>query len=182
VGPAGAFLPARARQFHWRQEIRHPVAEYDHRPGLDLADERFSDRGRAVSSVWQVVATGDFVGSGTADILWRNTADGSLSLWFMSGGPRHIFGRARGTQHRLADRRDRRFRRRRTGLALIGASSRSGWNAGGIGAREIKLAETLGIITFLTVFNGFTVHYFGVNAVILSFLAGMRAFLSQLGH
>jgi O-antigen ligase len=67
------------------------------------------------------------------------------------------------------------------GVAVIAASSRSSWNAGGIGAREIKLAETLGIITFLTVFNGFTVHYYGVNGLILSFLAGMRAFLGQLG-
>jgi O-antigen ligase len=65
-------------------------------------------------------------------------------------------------------------------LALIGASSRSSWKAGGILGGERKLAEILGIITFLTVFNGLTVHYFDTNFPIMSFLIGMRAFLGQI--
>jgi O-antigen ligase/polysaccharide polymerase Wzy-like membrane protein len=68
-----------------------------------------------------------------------------------------------------------------TFLALISSSSRSSWGAGRISARGRKLAETLGIITFLTVFNGFTVDYFGTSIIIVSFLTGMRAFLGQLG-
>jgi hypothetical protein len=70
-----------------------------------------------------------------------------------------------------------------TALALIGASTLSvrqtAANCGDIGAREVRLAETLGIITFLTIFLGSTVHYWGVTGMIVGMLAGMRAFLGQ---
>jgi O-antigen ligase len=70
------------------------------------------------------------------------------------------------------------------GLSLVSASSRavriSPRNAGWIGPREVRLAEALGIIAFLTVFLGFTVHYWGICSLILSLLIGLRATLGQL--
>lgn len=70
------------------------------------------------------------------------------------------------------------------GLSLISASSRSvrvtPRNAGYVGRREVRLAEALGIITFLTIFLGFTVHYWGICSLILSLLVGIRATLGQL--
>jgi O-antigen ligase len=70
------------------------------------------------------------------------------------------------------------------GISLISASSRSvritPRNAKYIGQREVRLAEVLGIITFLTIFLGFTVHYWGICSLILSLLVGIRATLGQL--
>jgi hypothetical protein len=67
-----------------------------------------------------------------------------------------------------------------TGLALIGASSRLSPTALGIGERGKKLAETLGIVTFLTIFQGFTVDYWGAVWVTIGMLAGIRACLGEL--
>jgi hypothetical protein len=68
-------------------------------------------------------------------------------------------------------------------LALIGASipavHRTARNAGRVGARDIVLAETLDIVTFLTIFIGFTVFYWGSAWVTLGLLAGLRAYLGQ---
>jgi hypothetical protein len=68
-------------------------------------------------------------------------------------------------------------------LALIGASvpaaRRTARNAARVAARDIVLAETLDIITFLTIFIGFTVFYWGSAWVSLGLLAGLRAFLGQ---
>ncbi|HEX3538478.1 MAG TPA: O-antigen ligase family protein [Stellaceae bacterium] len=68
--------------------------------------------------------------------------------------------------------------------SLIAASSRpvrvTPRNAGFIGRREMRLAEALGIVTFLTVFLGFTVYYWGICSLILSLLVGIRATLGQL--
>lgn len=69
-------------------------------------------------------------------------------------------------------------------LSFIGASSRrvraTKRNAGFIGSREARLAEALGIIVFLTLFEGFTVHFWGSCCLIISFLVGVRATLGQL--
>ena len=35
---------------------------------------------------WHIVGTGDFTGDGKADILWLNTADGTMQIWAMDGG------------------------------------------------------------------------------------------------
>jgi hypothetical protein len=32
-----------------------------------------------------LVLTGDFNGDGMTDMLWRNTASGDASIWFMNG-------------------------------------------------------------------------------------------------
>jgi hypothetical protein len=70
------------------------------------------------------------------------------------------------------------------GLALVGASSlpvvRRATNAATIGARDVRLADALGIITFLTVFLGFTVDYWGSAVMIIGLLAGVRAALGQI--
>jgi O-antigen ligase len=70
------------------------------------------------------------------------------------------------------------------GLSLISASSRTvrltPRNATRIGERDVRLAEGLGITVFLTIFLGFTVHYWGICNLILSLLVGIRATLGQL--
>jgi hypothetical protein len=69
-------------------------------------------------------------------------------------------------------------------VALVGASSlrvqQTLANAAVIGQREIVLAETLGIITFLTLFLGFTVHYWGACWFLVGALAGLRGYLGQV--
>src|SRR5437773_10390413 len=34
---------------------------------------------------WSIVATGDFDGDGKSDLLWRNSATGENTIWFMNG-------------------------------------------------------------------------------------------------
>ena len=72
-------------------------------------------------------------------------------------------------------------------LSLISASSRpvrvsrrQGRQGRQIGERDVRLAEGLGIVAFLTIFLGFTVHYWGICNLILSLLVGIRATLGQL--
>ena len=36
-------------------------------------------------TAWQVKAVGDLTGDGRADIVWRNTTDGSVVEWTMNG-------------------------------------------------------------------------------------------------
>jgi hypothetical protein len=71
-----------------------------------------------------------------------------------------------------------------TGLGLIGSCTvsvrQTAGNALQIGAREVKLAQILGIILFLTVFLGFTVHYWGASSMLVGVIAGLRAYLGQL--
>jgi hypothetical protein len=40
----------------------------------------------AVPGGWSVYGTGDFGGTGAADILWRNTSTGDVVIWFVNGG------------------------------------------------------------------------------------------------
>ena len=37
------------------------------------------------SAAWEVVGTGDYDGSGTADILWRNGSTGQNWMYLMTG-------------------------------------------------------------------------------------------------
>ncbi|HEV2302422.1 MAG TPA: O-antigen ligase family protein [Stellaceae bacterium] len=71
-----------------------------------------------------------------------------------------------------------------TGFALLGASSlpvvRRPANAARIDAREVRLSDALGIITFLTIFLGLTVDYWGSSVMIVGLLAGARASLGQI--
>jgi O-antigen ligase len=68
-------------------------------------------------------------------------------------------------------------------LAVIAASvpavRRTPLNARRVTARDILLAESLDIITFLTIFLGFTVFYWGSAWITLGLLAGLRAYLGQ---
>jgi hypothetical protein len=41
---------------------------------------------------WSIVATADFDHDGNADILWQNSSDGEVQIWFMNG--EHIVRRA----------------------------------------------------------------------------------------
>jgi len=70
------------------------------------------------------------------------------------------------------------------GLALIGTSSRpvEAIIGGQITAHDAKLAETLGIVTAVTVLLGFMESYWGALMIIVAFLAGTRAFLGQLAQ
>ncbi|MFC7247123.1 FG-GAP-like repeat-containing protein [Catellatospora aurea] len=42
--------------------------------------------GWLASSTWHIKNAGDFNADGRADILWHNTANGQVFIWFMSGG------------------------------------------------------------------------------------------------
>jgi hypothetical protein len=47
---------------------------------------------------------------------------------------------------------------------------------------ETKLATTLGILIFLTMFVAFTVHFWGTDWILLGLLMGLRAHLGELGN
>ncbi len=34
---------------------------------------------------WKIVGVGDFNGDGQPDILWQNTSNGEVGVWFMNG-------------------------------------------------------------------------------------------------
>jgi hypothetical protein len=71
-----------------------------------------------------------------------------------------------------------------TALCFISTSwspvRRSEANYTVIDAREQQLAESIGIVFFLMIFLGFTVHIWGICWLQLAFLAGLRANLGQL--
>lgn len=70
-----------------------------------------------------------------------------------------------------------------TAFGLIGSCTlpvrQTAANAAQIGVREVKLAETFGIILFLSLFLGFTVHFWGVSSMLIGAIAGMRAYLGE---
>ena len=67
-----------------------------------------------IDTTWQIAGSGDFNGDGKADIFWRNS-DGTLAMWLMNGSTPDDPDSCRDGRHRLADRRHRRFQRRRQG-------------------------------------------------------------------
>ena len=36
------------------------------------------------ANTWHVVAAADFNGNGIADLLWENTSNGALQIWYMT--------------------------------------------------------------------------------------------------
>ena len=76
-----------------RRQLRHPLAECEHRPGLDLGNGRdHPDRRRAGTPnpgpAWQAIGTGDFNQDGLSDILFQNASTGQVSVWEMNGNNR----------------------------------------------------------------------------------------------
>lgn len=68
-------------------------------------------------------------------------------------------------------------------LSIIGATSLPTSGPGvRLTKRESRLGRILGIITFLLVFWGFTVHYWGTDWIVIALLAGLRAHLGELGR
>jgi len=39
-----------------------------------------------ISVEWNIAATGDFLGTGQADLVWENTVTGQRSIWIMNNG------------------------------------------------------------------------------------------------
>lgn len=39
-----------------------------------------------LGSPWRATHTGDFDGDGMADLLWRNSSDGTISIWYLNAG------------------------------------------------------------------------------------------------
>jgi serralysin len=50
----------------------------------------------SVSSAWQFAGVGDYAGSGTRDVLWRNVNTGEVDTWLI-GNDRLVGGSAIGT-------------------------------------------------------------------------------------
>ena len=102
-------------RFQRRRLIRHPVAEHEHRPGLDLGHERQQAHRRRArdpqsGAGLEGVGTGDFNKDGHSDILWQNTSTGQVSIWEMTGNTSHR--RRPGdpqSRHGLASHRHGRF-------------------------------------------------------------------------
>ena len=70
-----------------------------------------------------------------------------------------------------------------TGLSMIGSCSLStSWPRARLSGAETKLGTTLGIIVFLVIFMGFTVHLWGTTWILVGLLVGVRAHLGELGH
>jgi hypothetical protein len=68
-------------------------------------------------------------------------------------------------------------------LALIGAASRpTNGPRVCLTTAESKLGTTLGILMFLIIFLGFTVDFFGSAWILIPLLAGIRAYLGELGR
>jgi hypothetical protein len=70
----------------WRDRDRHVIVWKLN--GLDLASDQAVANSLNLGSSWRVAGTPDLNGDGSADILWRNGANGALSAWFMSGASR----------------------------------------------------------------------------------------------
>ncbi|HUD87639.1 MAG TPA: FG-GAP-like repeat-containing protein [Xanthobacteraceae bacterium] len=67
----------------WRNTSTGDVAIWEMN-GTAILNPSSSGLG-SVATAWSIVGTGDFNGDGYADILWRNTSTGDLSIWEMNG-------------------------------------------------------------------------------------------------
>jgi hypothetical protein len=69
------------------------------------------------------------------------------------------------------------------GLSLLGAASLPTQGRGvRLTFKEMKLGTIIGVLTFLIVFLGFTVDFFGSGWMLIPMLAGIRAHLGELGQ
>ena len=69
-----------------------------------------------------------------------------------------------------------------TAMSMIGCCSRpTGVSRAGLSEEETKLGTTLGIIIFMTIYMGFTVHFWGEVWILIGLLMGVRAHLGELG-
>ena len=68
-----------------------------------------------------------------------------------------------------------------TGLAMITACSRVERDGNSLlTSEEVRLALVLSIVIFLTIFGGFTVHFWGSTWILIGLLVGLRAHLGEL--
>jgi hypothetical protein len=70
-----------------------------------------------------------------------------------------------------------------TGLSMIGACSLpTDVKQTGLTDSEARLGTVLGIVMFLIIFMGFTVHFWGSTWIFIGLLIGVRAHLGELGQ
>jgi O-antigen ligase len=67
-------------------------------------------------------------------------------------------------------------------LSIAGASLSTGGARTNLTSAEAKLATILGVVIFLILFWGFTVHFWGSDWILISVLVGVRAHLGELGR
>jgi hypothetical protein len=69
------------------------------------------------------------------------------------------------------------------GLTIVGASPiGTGGRKANLTPAESKLATTVGIVLFLTIYIAFTVHIWGSIWILTGLLTGLKAHLSELGY
>jgi hypothetical protein len=69
------------------------------------------------------------------------------------------------------------------GLSLLGTASLPTSGSGvELTMAESKLGTGLGIVIFIIIFCGFTVHFYGDGWILIPLLAGLRAYLGELGR
>ncbi len=68
-------------------------------------------------------------------------------------------------------------------ISMLGTASLPTSGAGvALTPAESRLGTTLGIVTFLTIFMAFTVHFWGSSWILVALLMGLRAHLGELGR
>jgi hypothetical protein len=71
----------------WRQSTTGALADWQMNGATISSSANFTSQGKAVTpdSTWSIAGIGDFNGSSTSDILWRQGSTGSLAMWLMNG-------------------------------------------------------------------------------------------------
>ena len=79
---AAATLPDQRPGIFWRNTDTGQISEWLI-SGTNVMDTRPLSIDRITDTHWFVAAIGDFNGDGHPDVLWRNSTDGSLAVWFL---------------------------------------------------------------------------------------------------
>lgn len=79
---AAATLPDQRPSLFWHNTVTGQISEWL-LSGPNVMDTRALSIDRVQDTHWFVAATGDFNGDGHPDVLWRNSSDGSLAVWFL---------------------------------------------------------------------------------------------------